>query len=267
MDLLQLVVLFLGGCAAGFLAGFFGVGGGIVLVPLLLAFYQSINVSSLVSTHLAFGTSLFIIVFTSMASAHEYQKNGHVVWRAVVIIGLASVVGALGGAVLASELQGKTLQRIFGGVVLISALRLLSETRKPKGEQRPRLGIVRLSLTGLLVGVISPLAGVGGGVFSIPIMYSLLQFPLKRALGTSSAAIVITAAAAAAGYVVRGMGNPLLPGHTLGYVDYLHAVPVIVGTVLFARIGAGAAHRTDTGTLRKVFALFLFVMAAKMLFF
>jgi uncharacterized protein len=267
MDLLQLLLLFAGGCCAGFLAGYFGVGGGIVLVPILLYYYQSIGVSSLVATHLAFGTSLFIIVFTSSVSAREYHRNGHVVWRAVLVIGLASVVGALGGAVLASVLQGKTLQRIFGAVVLVSALRLLSETRKPKGEQRPRLGIVPLSATGLVVGVISPLAGVGGGVFSIPIMYSFLHFPLKRALGTSSATIVVTALAAVAGYIVRGMGNPLLPGYTLGYVDYLHALPVVAGTVLLAGVGAKLAHRTDTAMLRKVFAMFLFVMAAKMLFF
>jgi uncharacterized membrane protein YfcA len=267
MDLLHLLLLFTGGCLAGFLAGFFGVGGGIVLVPILLYYYQSIGVSSLVATHVAFGTSLFVIIFTSLVSAREYHKNGHVVWRAVMVIGLASVIGAFGGAWLASVLAGKTLQKIFGIVVLVSAVRLLSETRKPKGEQKPRLGMPGLAATGLVVGVSSPLAGVGGGVFSIPIMYSLLHFPLKRALGTSSATIVITALAAVTGYVIRGWGNSLLPAYTLGYIDYLHALPIIAGTVLLARFGAGLAHRTDTGILRKVFAMFLVVMAAKMLFF
>jgi hypothetical protein len=267
MDLLQLLLLFAGGCVAGFLAGYFGVGGGIVLVPILLAFYQTTGVSSLIATHLAFGTSLCIIIFTSLASAAEYQKNGHVVWRAVLVMGLASVAGAVLGASVASMLEGKTLQRIFGAVVLVSALRLLSETRKPKGEQRPRLGIPGLAVTGLLVGVVSPLAGVGGGVFSIPVMYSLLRFPLKRALGTSSATIVITAVAGAAVYVVRGWGNPLLPGNTLGFVDPLRALPVIAGAVLLARVGAGLANTTGTTTLRTIFALFLFVMAAKMFFF
>jgi len=266
MDIVQLLILFVAGCAAGFLAGFFGVGGGIILVPILLYFYQSTGVSSLVATHLAFGTSLLIIIFASFSSAYEYQKNGHVVWRAVFIIGLASVLGALGGATIASAISGKALQRIFGVVVLIAALRLLSEQRKPKGELKPKLGVPGLALTGLVVGLLSSLAGVGGGIFSIPIMYSMLHFPLKRALGTSSATIVITAVAGTTGYMLRGMGNSLLPNFTLGYVDWLHALPVIIGTVMLARVGASVANKTDTVLLRKIFAMFLFVMAAKMLF-
>lgn len=267
MDLVQLLTLLAAGCAAGFLAGFFGVGGGIILVPILLYFFQSTGVSSLVATHLAFGTSLFIIIFASLSSAREHWKNGHVVWRAVLIIGFASVLGALGGATVASAISGRSLQRIFGIVVLVAALRLLTEQRKPKGELTPRLGFPGLALTGLLVGVLSSLAGVGGGVFSIPIMYSILHFPLKRAVGTSSATIVITAIAGTAGYVLRGMGNSLLPASTMGYVDWLHALPVILGTVLLAKQGAKVAHKTDTALLRKIFALFLFVMSARMLFF
>jgi hypothetical protein len=151
-------------------------------------------------------------------------------------------------------------------VVLIAALRLLSEQRKPKGELKPKLGVPGLALTGLVVGLLSSLAGVGGGIFSIPIMYSMLHFPLKRALGTSSATIVITAVAGTTGYMLRGMGNSLLPNFTLGYVDWLHALPVIIGTVMLARVGASVANKTDTVLLRKIFAMFLFVMAAKMLF-
>jgi len=267
MELTSFLLLLAGGALTGFLAGFFGVGGGIILVPILLAYLSATGASSLVATHIAFGTSLLVIIFTSMSSAYEYRRNGHVVWKAVLIIGIASVAGAWLGSWAAAGLRGETLQKIFAGVVVVAAIRLLSEQRRPKGQEEPRMGIAGLSLTGLVVGVVSSLAGVGGGIFSIPIMYSLLHFPLKKALGTSSATIVITALAAVIGYVVRGWGSPLLPPYTLGYVAYLAAIPLAVTSIPLARVGASLAHRTKADSLRKLFAAFLFVIAAKMFFF
>jgi len=266
MDLQSVLLLLGAGMVTGFFAGLFGVGGGIILVPILLYYFQSIGVSSLVATHITFGTSLLIIVFTSASSAHRHWRNGHVVWKAVLWIGLSSVIGAWVGSWVAAGLQGKELQQIFAVVVVVAALRILIPLRKPDGQTHANTGLPGLIGTGTFVGGISSLAGVGGGVFSIPLMYSLLRFPLMKALGTSSAAIVLTALAATVGYIVRGMGNPLLPGHSLGYVAYLHALPVIVGSLPMARVGAAVAHKTDVGILRKIFGVFLFVVAAKMFF-
>lgn len=267
MDLQTILLLAAGGVLTGLLAGFFGVGGGIILVPILLAFFKASGVSSLVATHLAFGTSLLVVLFTSLSSSYEYQKNGHVIWRAVLTIGIASVAGAWLGSWVAGGLRGEWLQKIFAVVVGVAAVRLLTEQRKPAGNPAPRLGPAGLIPTGLVVGVVSSLAGVGGGVFSIPIMYGILHFPLKKALGTSSATIVITALAAVTGYVVRGWGNPLLPPGSLGYVAYLHAIPLVLTSIPMARVGAGIAHRTRTDVLRKVFAAFLVVIAGRMFFF
>jgi uncharacterized membrane protein YfcA len=190
-----------------------------------------------------------------------------VVWRAVVFLAAASVVGAFVGGLLAGGMSARTLQRIFGAVVALSALRLLAEQRKPKGDQAPNLKPAPLAGTGALVGLVSSLAGVGGGVIVIPILYSVLRFPLKKALGTSSATIVVTAVAAAAGYVVRGAGNPLVPSGMLGYVDLLRAVPLIVATVPLGLYGASLADRTHPATLRKIFALLLVIVALRMLLF
>jgi hypothetical protein len=267
MDILSIVLLLLAGCLAGFLAGFFGVGGGIILVPILLYFFQSIHVSSLVSTHLAFGTSLLIVMFASLSSAVQYTRNGHVVWKAVLSIGLVSVVGALLGATIAGGLEGKVLRQIFAAVVLLSALRLFAETRKPKVEEMPPLRIPPLVGTGFLVGMVSSLAGVGGGLLSIPIMHSILKFPLKKALGTSSATIVITSLAAGIGYVIKGWGHSLLPAGTLGYVDWLHALPLIAGSIPLAAVGAQVANKTKVTLLKRIFAVFLLVIAFRMLFF
>jgi uncharacterized membrane protein YfcA len=267
MSLPSILFLLLIGAASGFLAGFFGVGGGIILVPMLLLFYSATGVTSLVATHLAFGTSLLVIVFASGSSAYEYHRNNQVLWRAVGVIGLASVVGASLGSVVAGGLQGKTLQQIFAVVVVVTAVRLFAELHKPKGSEGPKLGIPGLVGTGLVAGLVSSLAGVGGGVITIPLLYSLLHFPLKRAFGTSSATIVVTALAGVAGYVFQGWGNLLLPGGTAGYVDYLRAIPVIVSTVPLAIVGARLSEKTHPATLRQIFAAFLLVVAIKLFFF
>ena len=267
MDFLNVLLLLLAGGISGFLAGLFGIGGGIIFVPILLFYFHSIEVSSLVATHVALGTSLLVVVFASSASAYQHFKNGHVVWKGVLYLGVASIVGALLGATVASVLPGKTLQRIFAFVVTIAALRMLVEAHSSSGDPEPNLAPPGLSLAGFVAGLISSLTGIGGGILLVPMMYYFLKFPLKKSLGTSSATIVITATAGVVGYVIRGMDNTLLPPHTLGYVDYLNSIPLIIGTLLTARLGAMVAHKTNVNVLRKFFAVFLLVVATKMFFF
>jgi uncharacterized protein len=267
MDPTSILLLLFGGGVAGFLAGFFGVGGGIILVPILLFYFESIGIWSSLYTHMAFGTSLLIVIFASLTSAYQYSKNGHVIWKAVLFIGIASVVGAAIGSYIAGELRGPALQKIFAAIVLVAALRLLSEGRKGKNKDEPILFPPSLGGIGVVVGLVSSLAGVGGGVFAIPMMYNFLRFPLKKALGTSSATIVITGFASTVGYIITGWGEIGLPSHTLGYVDYYHAIPIIIGTLPAARFGAMVAHKTDVDKLRKYYGMFLIVIAAKMFFF
>lgn len=268
MDPLVLVLLFVAGCLTGFLAGLFGVGGGIILVPILLfVFTAMLDVSGLVATHLALGTSLLVVIFASISAAYRHHRNGQVIPKAVLSIGIASIVAAYGGAMLAATLSGETLQKIFAVILMVSALRLLLDTGGSRRDLEVNLSPFGLSLIGVVAGLASSLGGVGGGIFTIPMLYSLMGFPLKKAVGTSSATIVLTAFAATAGYVVSGLGDPDLERYrfTVGYVDFLHAIPVIVGTLPFARLGADAAQRLRTESLRKTFAVFLLVVAARML--
>jgi len=111
------------------------------------------------------------------------------------------------------------------------------------------------------------LAGIGGGIISIPLMHSVFRFPFKKALGTSSATIVLTAGAAGMGYIIRGWGNVLLPPHTLGYVDYVDAVPIILSSVPLAIVGARLAQNTEPKRLTTLFAVLLIVVALRMFFF
>jgi uncharacterized membrane protein YfcA len=267
VSVVDLIILLCGGGAAGFLAGFFGVGGGIILVPLLLLFYQGSGVSSLVATHLAFGTSLLIIVFASGSSALRYSRNRLVAWKAVAYLGAGSVLGGLGGSVIAGGMDGRTLRQIFAVIMLLSAIQLIGKIKKGKNDQTPDAFPPALMLSGVFVGLVSSLAGVGGGVLAIPILHSVFRFPFKKALGTSSATIVVTALAAGLGYVIQGWGNPSLPPSTFGFVDFLHAAPMIIGSIPLAVVGANVAHGTDPRRLTGIFAVLLVVVALRLLFF
>jgi uncharacterized membrane protein YfcA len=264
LDILTFILLLLVGCAAGFLAGFFGIGGGILTVPVLLFYYQQAHVTSLVSTHLAFGTNLLTVIFAAAVSAYQHNRDQHVIWRGVLLWGAAGAVGSLAGAFLAATMQGHTLRQIFAAVVAFAAIRLLSQPRKPKGNLPPELGPQKLIPAGALVGFAASLAGVGGGVLAVPIMYSVLHFPLKKALGTSSAIVALSVFAGAIGYAFEGWNMQGLPPHTLGYVDYLTAIPLIIGSLPLAIVGANLSENTKANTLRKIFALLLIVVAAKM---
>ncbi len=258
MDFLSIIILLFIGCIIGFLAGFFGVGGGVILVPVLLFFFATQTIDARIITHLAMGTSLFIVVFASFASALKHQKQGNVFWKGVLFIGVSSIITAAIGTTVAAAIPGEVLQKFFAIAVLTVSLRLFFEKTKTEtaGDFNPSR--IRLVIIGITVGFLSALTGIGGGVFSIPLMYFLANFPIKRAIGTSSATVIITASTAVIGYALNGYGNVHLPAYTIGFVDYLHAIPLIIGTVIVGPFGAAAANKTSSLMLRKLFAIYLF---------
>jgi uncharacterized membrane protein YfcA len=266
MDVPSAILLLLGGCLAGFLGGFFNVGSGLILVPILLAYYQATGVTALVAIHLSVATSLFVVFFTALSSAYQYYSDGHVIWRAVAVIGMASGAGALLCSVIGGGLPSDVLRKIFAGAALITAIQLFGDSRKSKGDQKPNLAAPGLAGGGLIIGAITSLTGVEGGLFSIPILYSLHRFSLMKALGTSRAVMVITAVAAVIGYAVSGRGNVFVPPGNLGYVDPLHAIPLILGAIPGGLLGVRLTQETKTGMPGKIFAVLLLVVATRMFF-
>lgn len=262
-------LIFIGvGCAVGFLAGFFGVGGGILIVPVLVFSYERLGLSWSVLTHLALGTSLFVIVFASLTGAYQHAKQRNVDWRSVLVIGFSSALTALASAKLAMWLSGKYLRIFFGLVVMAAAIRMLTESEdqgQKKLEFLSRPGVLVLIGIGLAAGVIASLAGVGGGVVTIPMMYYVLNMPLKLAIGTSSATIVITALFSVTGYILNGIGRTGLPEWSLGFVDLQHGGALAVGTVLMARVGAYVSFKIHPYRLKKLFSVFVLFVSIYML--
>lgn len=259
MTLSIFLILLLVGCAVGFIAGFFGVGGGVILVPILIYFFEYQNTNPGVITQMAMGTSLFIVMFSSISSARQHNKNGNVYKRGVLYIGLTSIIAAALGSVIASSLPGDVLRKIFSITVFLIALRLIFEKARNEHVNPFLPSKIKLIGIGSIVGILSSLTGIGGGVFSIPLMYYLANFPIKLAIGTSSATVILTASSAVIGYIINGLNNNLLPGYTIGYVAYIYAIPLIIGTVGVAKYGASVANKTSSLWLRRLFALFLII--------
>jgi uncharacterized protein len=268
MALFDFLLFIVVGCAVGFLAGFFGIGGGLLIVPLLVFSYSYSEISPSIQTHLAIGTSLFIVIFTSLMSAFQHHKQQNIYWPAVLAIGLSSALPAFVTTRFAAGLSGKSLQFFFALVVITGGIRMLTESKaqaQKKLELLSKPGTLSLVGMGLASGVVSALAGVGGGVIIIPMMYYFLKIPLKLTIGTSSATVIITAFFSMLGYILSGMGRPGLPEWSLGFVDLQRGIAIIIGTILLARVGAYVSFRMHPYRLRILFALFIISLSIYML--
>ncbi len=264
MTLIHFLLFVAMGCGVGFLAGLFGVGGGFIMVPILILSFEHSGVPPSVLTHIAIGTSLFVVVFASIMSAYQHRKQGNIDWRSVFVIGFSSALTAFATTRLAAALSGKHLQVAFAIIVMTAAVRMLTEgvtQAQKKLELSSRPSNVGLVGVGLTTGIVSGLAGIGGGVFSIPLMYYFLKMPLKLAIGTSSATIVITALFSVSGYILNGMGRAGLPEWSLGFVDLQRGIALAIGTLLLARVGAYVSFKTHPYRLRKLFALFVILIS------
>lgn len=267
---IQFLLFVFWGCLVGFLAGLFGIGGGGLIVPLLIFSYEHSGVSSSVLTHIAISTSLFVIFFASLTSAYQHNKQDNVDWRAAFALGFSSALSAFATARLAVALNGQCLRLAFAIITVIVAVRMLTEGKQPSEKNLdPVSKSSRISLAGigLTAGVVSALAGVGGGGITIPMMYYFLKMPLKLAIGTSSATMVITALFSVGGYILHGIGRTDLPPWSFGFVDFQRGTALVIGSLLMARIGAYVSFKTHPYHLRRLFALFLISISVYLIIF
>jgi len=249
MEITAAVLLFLAGLLEGFLAGVFDAGGGIVLVPVLLYYLHSAGVSSLVSTHVAMGTSLLVVACSAAFRTREDSRANHVIWRGSFSMAGGGILGASLGVLIAAGLEGPSLRAIFGCLLLVAAVRLFSGKRKQGKELEPLLALPPLAGIGGAIGIICALTGTGGTVISVPLLSAYRHFPLRKAIGTAGASAVITAAAGAAVYFVRGLGNEFLPAEISG-----------------GMIGARMGTKADVSSVRYSLGVLLLVVMLRMFF-
>jgi uncharacterized protein len=250
------------GAVAGLTAGLFGIGGGLIIVPTLLWVFRRHGMDESIVMHLAIGTSLATIIVTSISSIYAHNKRKAVQWGLFVMLTPGIVLGAWLGAATADLLSSVWLQRVFALFVVLVALYLVLDVNF--GSSRTIPGKVGMSLAGAVIGMISSIVGIGGGSMTVPYLH-WNGVDIRNAVATSSACGFSIALAGTIGFVVAGWGEGSLPVGSTGYV-YWTAMPwIVVTTFLFAPLGARLAHRMPTRTLRRLFAVLLFIVGVRLM--
>ncbi|MBZ2167181.1 MULTISPECIES: sulfite exporter TauE/SafE family protein [Marinobacter] len=263
MSLLYVVVSYLAlGALAGTLAGLFGIGGGLIIVPVLIFSFGIQGVSPEVAAHLAVGTSLATIVFTSISSVRSHHSRGAVRWDVFRPMAVGIVIGAILGAWTASLLSGPVLEMVIGVFVILVAIKMLLGAEPKPGRDVP--GNAGLATAGGGIGWASAIFGIGGGTLTVPFL-NWCNVRMQSAVGTSAACGLPIAVAGALSNIGTGWNNAALPEYSLGFI-YLPAMLGIIATsVLFAKVGASLAHRLDAMLLKRIFAVFLLLVGLRFL--
>ena len=240
------------GLFAGFVAGLFGVGGGLIIVPVLTFIFAAHHFSEQYVMHLALGTALASIIFTSISSLRAHHAHAAVNWKVWREITPGIVIGTLLGSVLAAYLSADFLKAFFVVFVFYVGTQMLLDIKPKPARALP--GLFGMFVTGTIIGAVSSLVGIGGGTLSVPFM-TWCNIKLHQAIGTSAAIGLPIAVAGAVGYIANGLAVTELPQYSLGFV-YLPALAAIVAaSVLTAPLGAKLAHRLPVKKLKKLFAL------------
>ncbi len=248
------------GLVVGFVAGLLGVGGGLIIVPVLIALFQAYAIASGMEPQLALGTSLASILFTSISSMRAHHRHGAVEWPLVRRITPGVIVGTLLGALLATLMSAAILKLCFTVFLFYAATQMWLDFKPRPHRNLP--GAAGTTLAGTVIGAVSSWVGIGGGTLSVPFML-WHNLALHRAIATSSAIGFPIAIAGAAGYMLGGWGANL-PEYSLGFI-YLPALAgIVLGSVLTAPLGARTAHRLPVRPLKRIFALLLYILAIRM---
>lgn len=250
------------GAFAGLMAGLLGVGGGLIIVPVLAGIFQHQQMSAAVIMHLAIGTSLATIVVTSVSSVRAHHQRGAVLWPVVWRLTPGIVIGAWLGAVVADALPSAVLSKIFAVFVLVVAAQMAFGAKPAPHRELP--GAPGMLATGGVIGAVSAIVGIGGGSLTVPFL-TWCNTPMRQAVATSAACGLPIALAGAIGFIITGLNAAELPAWSLGYVYGPALVGVAFASMLSAPLGAKLAHTLPAEVLKKVFAVFLMLIGVKML--
>ncbi|MBI3677164.1 MAG: sulfite exporter TauE/SafE family protein [Proteobacteria bacterium] len=256
--------LVIAGVVGGLVAGMLGVGGGIVVVPVLYHVLALLGVDENIRMHIAVGTSLATIIPTSFSSLSAHNKKGAVDWELLRRWVAPMVIGVLIGSALAGIARGQWLALFFASVALPVAIHFAfwGETKRISDHLPTGLGRFLLPAG---IGGVSTMMGIGGGTVGVPAM-TLCGVPIHRAVGTASAFGAIISIPGTIGSIIAGWGVAHLPPYSFGYVNVLGFLLIAPVSFFAAPFGAHMAHTMDRRRLRMVFAGFIAITAARMFY-
>lgn len=251
------------GAFTGFFAGLFGIGGGLVLVPVLGFLFEAQHLTTQDNEHLlALGTAMAAIILSAAFSTRTHHGHRAVNFAIVRTMTPGLLLGTALGTLLASRVSPFYLTIFFALFVYFAALQMLFNLKPKPSRELP--GLAAMTSVGCGIGAISSLVSIGGGTLSVPFML-YHNIPLKNAIGTSAALGFPIAIGGTLGYIVTGFAQENLPTHSLGFVYLPALILLAMGSLLTTRLGARATHRLPLKILRRAFAVLLLVLATKML--
>ncbi|QGY40218.1 TSUP family transporter [Pseudodesulfovibrio cashew] len=250
------------GAVAGVLAGLLGIGGGLVIVPMLNIAFEFQHFPDVHIQHVALGTSMATIIFTSLSSMRAHHKRGAINWGAFWRLAPGIITGTYLGTWIASILSTMILKALFGFFLYYVATQML--LGKKTEAERDLPGPVGIFGAGNVIGVFSALVGIGGGTLTVPFL-SWCSQTMHTAIATAAAVGLPIALAGTAGYVVNGLGVDGIPGPHVGYVYIPAFLGIIATSMLTAPFGAKLAHSLPVLKLKRIFAILLYAVGTKML--
>ncbi len=256
-----LIAYALTGALVGFLAGLLGIGGGMTLVPVFSAMFQAQSLSGDHTVHLALATAMASVVFTSSSSVLAHHRLGSVDWSIVRRMAPGMVAGSLLSTLAAGWLSQRVLALGFALIVYGGATQMLLGRKPTPGRTLP--GPLPMTALGLGIGVICGLVSAGGAFLTVPLMLAW-GVAMRVAIGTAAAVGVPVAVVGMIGYVISGWRVPNLPEYSLGFVYLPALLAIVAASVLTAPYGARMAHKLPVATMKRVFALLLYILATKM---
>ena len=220
-----------------------------------------------IAMKVSLGTSLLVILPTTISGAWRHNRKNAVRWKTAVILGLSGLGGGLAGSTLAAHLPEQALKTGFGGFVLAMAIwmglglmpKLAREAREPRSYSW------KLAAYGFPIGMVSGLTGLGGGALIVPVLVLILGFPMHIAVGTSVASIIFTGLGGIIGYIVNGLGVPGLLPYSIGYINLPIWLCLAATSVPMAQLGSMTAHALPARQLRYIFIAVMLYIGLKML--
>ena len=250
------------GTFSGVLAGLFGIGGGIIIIPTFFFIFSFLGFAEGILAHMVLGSSLGVIVFSSISSTFSHNIKDAVNWKLIKVTAPSIIIGSALGGITAGLIESDTLQGLVALFLVVASVQLIFEFPPP--PQNPHTNVIGPFIAGGGIGWLSGVFGIGGGIFSVPYFYHR-GLKMMNAIGTSAACGIPIAISGSLSYMIVGLNEDSLPNYSIGYV-YLPAT-IIVGIMssLTAKFGVNIAHRMKQKKLRIAFAFLVMIMALNLL--
>ena len=258
-----LLIMAVTAIVAGFFAGFFGIGGGIITVPCLFYIFGAVGIDKSFIMHLAVGTSFAIIVPTAIMSVFTHYKHQAVDFGIIKTYGIFVVIGVIIGTFFAASMQTKSLVLFFSIIIYLLALNLIF--LKDKTKIKLKFTLLQRTFLGFIVGFVSSLMGIGGAIMNVPIL-KFVGYTINKAIGSAASIGFLISVFGCLGFLASGMLIKTDIPLSIGFINIPAFLVFIPITVMMAKVGASTVHRIKREIITKLFGFFLIIIASRFLY-